>query len=146
MPGLLLPISSLPDPLVFTEEADYSKTLLTGAGSSWTINHVAPGSDLFRYTGDYGITWSDWKPYEDKTEMNGDVFVNKFWDAQHLMVQYFSNISGSAAPVVHADSSDYKGGERRFPKILARGDFNNVRRRFFCLLPLPCNSKLTRVF
>lgn len=40
------------------------------------------------------------------------------------MVQYYSDTSGSAAPVVHADSPSYTGGERRVPKILARGSYN----------------------
>lgn len=41
------------------------------------------------------------------------------------MVQYYSDTSGSAAPVVHADSPDWKGGERRVPKMLARGSLNS---------------------
>ena len=79
---------------------------------------------MFRYSGTYGLTWSDWAAYESETNIPDSTFDGKFWDAQHIQVQYFSELSGSSAPLVHADSSDYKGGERRVPKILARGDFN----------------------
>lgn len=43
------------------------------------------------------------------------------------MVQYYSNISGSAAPIVHADDDVYKasnGAQRRVPRMLARGTYN----------------------
>lgn len=39
------------------------------------------------------------------------------------MVQYWSALSQSAGPPVHADAL-YIGGERRNPSYLARGEFN----------------------
>ncbi|CED84111.1 alpha--glucan synthase [Phaffia rhodozyma] len=113
----------LDNPLVFIDEADYSSDLLSGSAGSWTLNHKAAGADLFRYSGTYGIDWSDWFAYENTTSLNDSVFDGKFWSGQHIMVQYYSNISGSAAPIVHADA-DYTGGQRRVPRVLARGTYN----------------------
>ncbi|KAL7417332.1 putative alpha-glucan synthase [Mrakia frigida] len=121
---LMVRKGAIDNAMVWTVQADYSKTLLTGSAGSWTLNHAAAGAEKFRYSGTYGLTWSDWADYEATTSISDDTFNDKFWDDQHIQVQYWSELAGSAAPLVHGDSSTYTGGERRVPKLLARGDFN----------------------
>ncbi|KAL7416221.1 putative alpha-1,3-glucan synthase [Mrakia frigida] len=121
---LLVRKGALDNAMVWTSQADYSKTLLTGSAGSWTLNHAASGAERFRYSGTYGLSWSPWADYEETTSISDETFDDKFWDDQHIQVQYWSALAGSAAPLVHGDSSTYTGGERRVPKILARGDFN----------------------
>ena len=109
--------------MVFTEAADYNDQLLLGSPGSYKLNNTAVGADLMRYSGTYGVNWTDWMRYETEVDLPDSVFEGKFWDGQHIQVQYHSNVSGSSAPMVQGDL-DFTGGQRRFPKLLARGDFN----------------------
>ncbi|KAI5452972.1 hypothetical protein NCC49_006506 [Naganishia albida] len=109
--------------MVDQDAGSYSSTLLTQSDGKLYINHNAPGADKFRYTVDWGTYWSDWADYETTTEvtMVADK-KSKFWDGEHVEVQYWSEITGSAAHVVQGDVG--YNGIRRFPQLIARGSFN----------------------
>jgi len=109
--------------MVFTEAADYSDSLLLGSAGAYKLNNTAVGANRMRYSGTYGVDWSDWMPYASEVDLPDSVFAGQFWDGQHIQVQYHSDVSGSSAPMVQGDV-DFTGGQRRFPKLLARGDFN----------------------
>jgi alpha-1,3-glucan synthase len=108
--------------MVFPDTAEYSDSILSESSGVYTITHAAPGADMFRYSADFGQTWTDWTAYEDTTTANATLFEDKWWDGHHVEVQYWSEISGSAATIVQGDAG--WTGERRFPQLLARGVFN----------------------
>lgn len=70
-------------------ESDYDPTALTESNNVYTFTHKAIGADKFRYTGDYGKTWSDWKDFEASTTIDGNIFQNKenVWKGAHIIVQ-----------------------------------------------------------
>ncbi|KAG8699976.1 Cell wall alpha-1,3-glucan synthase ags1, partial [Ceratobasidium sp. 394] len=105
--------------------ADYDNEAFGYSGGSYTFTHKAIGADKFRYTWNYGKNWTDWAAYEDTTTIPGSVFEptkDMFWDGQHLIVQYWSEVVGSSSAVVHADRG--YSHPRRVPQYIARGPFN----------------------
>ncbi|KAH9484208.1 Cell wall alpha-1,3-glucan synthase mok13 [Psilocybe cubensis] len=95
-------------------------------GGKYTFTHKAFGADFFRYSGNFGKTWTAWTRWEDTTTIDSSVFKknsDNFWAGDHIQVQYWSNATTSAAHMVHADLN-YNGKPRRVPQFLARGPFN----------------------
>ena len=92
------------------------------------VSHNAPGADKWRYTLDFGSTYSEWMPYTD-----GDVTVPpknwtgtkaQAWAGDHIMVQYWNRMAGSSDHFQHGDA-DWDGKpERRFPNMWLEGEFN----------------------
>ncbi|KAL7424549.1 hypothetical protein Q5752_000233 [Cryptotrichosporon argae] len=119
---LLLRVGSDDNVMVYPDN-DYSTTLLSVSDGTYTANHSAAGADKYRYSGNFGQTWSAWADYEQSTTLNASLFENNWWDGDHVLVQYWSAIAGSAAHAVHADAG-YSGHQRRYPQFLARGAFN----------------------
>lgn len=103
---------------------DYDNDALEVADEKLTFTHKAYGADMLRYSGNFGRSWSRWTPWEAVTELPLDIFRAEanFWAGQHLIVQYWSEVAGSSAQVVHADRN--YGRARRVPQYLARGPFN----------------------
>jgi alpha-1,3-glucan synthase len=107
------------------QSADYDNDAFGYSDGSYTFTHKALGADKFRYTWNYGKNWTDWAPYEDVTTIPGSLFVptpDMFWEGQHLIVQYWSEVASSSAAVVHADRG--YNHPRRVPQYIARGPFN----------------------
>ncbi|KAG2368619.1 glycoside hydrolase family 13/glycosyltransferase family 5 protein [Suillus spraguei] len=106
-------------------ESDYDSTDFKYTDGQYTFTHRAYGADMFRYSGNYGLSWSNWTSWENVTTIPADVLSNSdtFWTGQHLMVQYWSSVATTASVVVHADLN-YKQ-QRRVPQFLARGPFND---------------------
>ncbi|KAG8751386.1 Cell wall alpha-1,3-glucan synthase ags1, partial [Ceratobasidium sp. 423] len=106
-------------------DADYDNAAFGYSDGSYSFTHNAIGADSFRYSWNYGKNWSDWTAYEDKTTIPGSAFVptsDMFWDGQHLIVQYWSELAGSSTAVVHADRG--YSNPCRVPQFIARGPFN----------------------
>ncbi|CUA76935.1 alpha-1,3-glucan synthase [Rhizoctonia solani] len=106
-------------------DADYDNEAFGYSDGSYTFTHSAIGADRFRYSWNYGKNWTDWTAYEDKTTIPGSVFNptdDMFWEGEHLIVQYWSELAGSSTAVVHADRGF--SNPRRVPQFIARGPFN----------------------
>lgn len=105
-------------------ESDYDNEALSYEDGKFTFRHRAFGADKFRYTANFGRSWSRWQDWETVTEIPASVFrsSDNFWSGQHIIVQYWAAVVGSTAQVVHADRN--YGRTRRFPQLLARGPFN----------------------
>ncbi|WWD19870.1 hypothetical protein CI109_104338 [Kwoniella shandongensis] len=120
---LLIRVGTHDNPIVFPDEAQFSDTLLSVSNGVYTVNHSAPGADMFRYSADFGQTWAAWANYETTSTLNATLFKDLWWDGDHVVVQYYSAIAGSSNQLVHADAN-WNGGNRRWPQLLARGKFN----------------------
>ncbi|KAJ3781651.1 glycoside hydrolase family 13 and glycosyltransferase family 5 protein [Lentinula aff. detonsa] len=115
--------------MVFPESDYDSEQGLVGVGEGrYEYRNRAVGADMLRYSLDFGISWSEWREWENVTVIDvgdeRDRGVEWFWEGVHVMVQYWSQSTLSSATIVHADSTDYTGPPRRLPGLLARGEFN----------------------
>ncbi|KAK3695819.1 putative cell wall alpha-1, 3-glucan synthase [Podospora appendiculata] len=114
------------NPIVFPTSANYSTTLLTKEGDKLFVNHAASGADKWRYSTNWGSSWSDWQDYKDKKSPIDNLPWSgtklQAWDGDHVMVQYWSKTLGSSAFMQSGDSTPQTA--RRFPHIFAEGTFN----------------------
>jgi alpha-1,3-glucan synthase len=123
-------MGSVYNPMVFPSVANYSSTLLGHDDAGMYINHHAAGADLFRYSFDWGSSWSDWETYTgDRTLVNQDDTwsgtTRQAWTGTHVKVQYWSKKSGSSSQMQEGDLNPkaLQAG-RRWPHLFLHGSFN----------------------
>jgi len=127
---LIIRKGGLDNAIVFPNSsvASYDDDILNAnddGSDTFTIKHKAAGADLFRFSADFGKTWSTWRAYEAETVVNASTFDGEHsWDGQHIMVNYWSELLGSSAHMVHGDANWYGVGTRRVPGWAAKGEFN----------------------
>lgn len=124
----LLRIGQPDNPMLFTF-ANYSSNLLhqTNNGTLF-IQHHAAGADKYRYSTNWGSTFSKWIPYSggndtiDELEWSGT--KQQRWDGKHIRVDYWSRWTGSSDYVQQGDA-DWSGNQpRRFPHLFFNGPYN----------------------
>ncbi|KAI9612902.1 hypothetical protein KEM48_003978 [Puccinia striiformis f. sp. tritici PST-130] len=122
---LIIRKGSHDNPITFQTVA-YSKSLLhKGSDGLFQLLSNAAGADLMRYSGDFGKTWFKWQPYAKVVGLPAGTFSDsQFWEGNHIRVQYWSKLGGSAAQAVDSDYG-YSGTDvRTVPQLLLRGPFN----------------------
>ena len=128
----LIRIGGTQNPLVFPRIANYSQEILfQDADKDLFVSHKASGADKWRYSLNWGSSWSDWNDYEGG---NSTVRPQPWsgtkrqrWSGEHVILQYWSRLTGSSDTVQHADlsTSEKPNTEtRRFPHLFAHGPFN----------------------
>jgi alpha-1,3-glucan synthase len=119
------------NPTVWPNQANYSRSLLysnTSNDGTLLVSHNAPGADKWRYSLDFGATYSPWMPY---TSANVSVPPKVWsgtklqaWDSEHIIVQYWNKVTSSSNHYQHGDLDwEYKP-PRRFPHFWVQGNFN----------------------
>ncbi|KAK3392778.1 alpha amylase [Podospora didyma] len=124
----LIRIGKPDNPVVWPFTANYSSTLLTqdNEGKLY-INHRAAGATKWRFSTNWGSTWSDWVVYKggaQRTPINPldwSGAAHQAWEGHHVMVQYFSAPLGSSSFMQHGDT---QSTTRRFPHLFLQGPFN----------------------
>lgn len=123
----LIRIGGADNPLIFPMTANYSSSLLgKDANGNLTLSHTAPGASWFRYSTNWGSTYSEWKVYETNSTISKLAWSgtsDQEWKGEHVIVQYWSQLLGSSSYVQEGDL-DYEGLQRRFPHMWASGPFN----------------------
>ncbi|KAI9790086.1 MAG: hypothetical protein M1816_005556 [Peltula sp. TS41687] len=127
----LLRVGREDNPMVFPKTADYSPDLLhrnDDDGSLW-VSHKAVGADKFRYSLDWGSTYSDWEEYtgRETTLVRKKVWSGtkrQSWDGEHVIMEYWSQMTGSSDHIQHADLDRDNRHRRRFPHLFLHGPFN----------------------
>lgn len=123
----LIRVGQWDNPVVFPVTSNYSTTLLTKSDSGdLTLTHTAPGASWFRYSTNWGSTYSAWKLYENTStisELEWSGTSDQEWSGTHVIVQYWSQLLGSSSYQQEGDL-DYDGPSRRFPHMWASGPFN----------------------
>jgi alpha-1,3-glucan synthase len=81
------------NPVVFPITANYTSNLLKKDGNgNLVVSHKANGADKFRYSMNWGRTYSSWNLYNGEgTPVNMSLMDNeseKTWDAEHVIVEY----------------------------------------------------------
>ncbi|THX82417.1 putative alpha 1,3 glucan synthase [Aureobasidium pullulans] len=116
------------NPMVFPRTANYSTNVLSkGADGALLVSHQAAGADRWRYSTNWGSSWSDWQIYDGtqatvkKQPWSGT--KHQKWSGDHIILQYWSRTTGSSSHMQHADL-DQKQTPRRFPHLYANGIFN----------------------
>lgn len=114
------------NPVVFPTTANYSSTLLVRTQNELMLNHTAAGADLFRYSTNFGTTFSDWQAYTggiqaiEKQAWSGTNLQK--WKGEHVRVEYFSRFAGSSD---HVQQGDIGSKPRRFPHMFLNGPYNS---------------------
>ncbi|RDH26749.1 hypothetical protein BDQ94DRAFT_164227 [Aspergillus welwitschiae] len=113
----LFRIGQIDNPMVFTM-ANYSSSLLhKDANGTLFIQYHAAGADKYRYSTNWGTTFSDWTDYRGGNDtiqtLKWSGTKKQKWDGYHVRVEYWSRWTGS---------SDYV--PRRFPYIFFNGPYN----------------------
>ncbi|KAI4280846.1 MAG: hypothetical protein L6R38_004122 [Xanthoria sp. 2 TBL-2021] len=118
------------NPMVFPLSSNYTRNLLhkNDRDGSLYISPRATGADKFRYSTNWGTSFSDWSDY---TGGNTTVFSQPWsgtkdqeWDGTHVIVHYWSEMAGSSEHVQHADLNRGKLPVRRWPHASVEGDWN----------------------
>lgn len=123
----LFRIGQSDNPMVFPRTANYSSSLLTKSDNgSLIVNHAAAGADKWRYSTNWGSSFSEWMPYVggksliEKQAWSGT--SKQAWKGTHVRVEYFSRLAGSSDHVQESDSSF--STPRRFPHLFLNGPYN----------------------
>ncbi|KAJ5273224.1 hypothetical protein N7478_008349 [Penicillium angulare] len=125
----LIRIGRQDNPITFTS-ANYSSSLLyrDNNGNLFIRQHAA-GADMYRYSTNWGSTFSKWLPYEGgnhtikKQHWSGTKAQE--WKGEHVRVEYFSRFTGSSDYVQEGDALDWDPKmPRRFPHLFFNGPFN----------------------
>jgi alpha-1,3-glucan synthase len=104
--------------------AVYNASLFTQSGGNFAFAHNAFGADMFRYSWNFGVNWTDWKAWEDTTSIPASQFQGKdyFWEGQHIIVQcellWSILLSPLADSVCDRLELRYSGFERRHARRL----------------------------
>jgi alpha-1,3-glucan synthase len=117
-------IGTADNTIVFPRSANYSTELLfKNPDSSLYVAHKASGADQWRYSLNWGSTYSTWQAYRggnstlQKQPWSGTKL--QAWSGDHVIVQYFSKAAGSSSHVIHGDAEKQKT-PRRFPHLFAQ--------------------------
>ncbi|KAM7214975.1 alpha-1,3-glucan synthase [Rhypophila decipiens] len=117
------------NPIVWPS-ANYTRGVLEiDSAGQWWVNHRAIGATAWRYSTNWGSTWSPWTDFNLKNKrgrisnMPWSGTPLQEWKGNHLMVQYFSKPLGSSAYIQHSDSNDVTF-DRAFPHIRLHGPYN----------------------
>jgi len=90
----LFRIGKQDNPVIFPRTANYTLGLLHMENGRFYISQQAAGADLFRYSTNWGSSWSAWQTYH-----GGNVTIDRqfwsgtkrqAWKAEHIIMQYWS--------------------------------------------------------
>lgn len=127
----LLRVGQSDNPMVFPNSANYSYNMLfRDTDHSLYVSHKAAGADMFRYSLDFGTTYSDWEGFNNGGNPNTTLAPKvwsgtklQVWEGEHVIVQYWSRLVGSSDHIQHADLG-IGSWQRQFPNVFLEGIFN----------------------
>lgn len=120
---------ALDNPMIFPLTANYSTSLLTKTETTGELflRHSAPGADMWRYSTNFGSSFSQWMKYTSDLvsiqPQNWSGTKQQRWDGEHVQVQYFSRLTGSSSYLQEGDANDNMY-LRRFPHLFLNGPYN----------------------
>jgi alpha-1,3-glucan synthase len=116
------------NPMIFPRVANYTTGILKQDSKGLHVSHVAPGASKWRYSTNWGSNWSDWQDYKggdsDLPKQPWSGKKRQEWKGEHVILQYWSRVTGSSDHVQHVDTN-YDGPPRRFPHLFAHGPYND---------------------
>ncbi|PWY70843.1 alpha-1,3 glucan synthase [Aspergillus sclerotioniger CBS 115572] len=123
----LLRVGQIDNPMIYYT-ANYSSSLLHEySNGSLYIQHHAAGADKWRYSTNWGSSFSDWMDYTGGnttiTENSWSGTSKQAWKGYHVRAEYWSQWTGSSDYVQEGDT-DWTKPPRRFPHIFWEGPYN----------------------
>lgn len=124
---LIFRIGQTDNPVVFPLNANYSKSLLTKDDDQLTVHHRAAGATMWRYSTNWGTTFSNWTTYTggnstiEKQPWSGTKLQK--WNGDHVRVEYYNPLVGQSDIVQQGDASTTTKS-RRFPHLFWNGPYN----------------------
>ncbi|CAP82936.1 Pc15g00500 [Penicillium rubens Wisconsin 54-1255] len=125
----LIRVGQSDNPMIFTT-ANYSSSLLHERkdGTLFIAQHAA-GADKYRYSTNWGSTFTQWLPYEGGNhsiqELPWSGTKKQRWEGKHVRIEYWSRLTGSSDYVQEGDGPDWTPAiRRRFPHLFFNGPFN----------------------
>lgn len=117
------------NPMVFPLTSNYTRDVLhKDESGSLYVSHKASGAELFRYSTNWGTTYSQWLKYDgSNTTLTPQVWTgteDQKWSGEHVILHYWSDMTGSSDHVQHADVGRENKPPRRWPKAFIQGPFN----------------------
>lgn len=124
----LFRVGSKENVMVFPQIANYSTTLVNSkSDGTLQVSHSAAGADKWRYSTNYGATFSDWMTYsggnDSITEQDWSGTSKQKWSGKHVIVDYWSKLAGSSDHRQEGDLN-YDGHPRRWPHMFLNGPYN----------------------
>ncbi|KAI4941950.1 hypothetical protein J4E91_010500 [Alternaria rosae] len=123
----MIRIGAKNNPMVFPRIANYTTGILKKDSKGLHVSHVAPGANRWRYSTNWGSTWSQWEDYKggnsDLQTQSWSGTKRQRWEGEHVTLQYWNRVTGSSDHIQHTDTN-YKGQPRRFPHLFAHGPYN----------------------
>lgn len=124
---LLFRVGQLDNPMVFNE-ANYTRAILHQDNKGGLfVSHKAAGADLFRYSTNWGSSYSDWLPYTGgNTSITRQVWSgtkSQEWSGEHVILQYWSRMTASSDYIQQGDL-DSTMTPRRYPHLYWQGPYN----------------------
>ncbi|KAN0076355.1 putative alpha-1,3-glucan synthase [Elaphomyces granulatus] len=116
------------NPMIFSS-ANYSSSLLHQYDNGTLyIQHHAAGADMYRYSTNWGSSFSNWQTYKGGNATTPELPWSgtslQGWDGKHIRVEYFSRLSGSSDYVQEGDVNWDSSLPRRFPHLFWNGPYN----------------------
>lgn len=121
-----------PENIVVFPKNNASVSILHKDSSTGDLYIVSnsPGADKFRYSLNWGSTYSSWSSYNSSnftlTPQSWSGTSAQKWKGEHVIVQYWSQLAGSADHYKHSELSgeNLNIHARRFPHIFTQGAWN----------------------
>ena len=116
------------NPIVFPLTSNYTTGLLhRDASGQLYVSPKAPGAEKWRYSTNWGSSYSDWMDYTGKNENIEELHWTgtsiQDWEGTHIESQYWSDMTGSAEHVQHSDLEP-RTVARRWPHVHVQGPWN----------------------
>ena len=115
------------NPIVFPWSGNYTRGIYQkDEQGNLVLSPNAAGADLFRYSTNFGSSYSEWMPYTGRnvtieTQSWSGTDLQK-WEGDHLVMTYWSRLAGSADHLQHTDLE--QRAPRRWPHAFVQGQFN----------------------
>ena len=115
------------NPMVFPTTSNYTSGVLRqDQNGSLFYNHQAAGADLWRYSTNFGTSYSSWLPYSGQESLielqSWSGTSQQAWYGTHVIAQYWSGMTGSSDHVQHTDLETVT--PRRWPHAHLQGTWN----------------------
>ncbi|THZ81338.1 alpha-1,3-glucan synthase [Aureobasidium pullulans] len=124
----MLRVGRKDNPVVFPRSANYTTGLVhrDATTGELRVTPKAAGSTQWRFSTNYGSSWSDWTSYTGETttieEQAWSGTSAQQWSGVHIVTQYYSPLIGSTDHVQHSDLDAEV--PRRWPKVHVQGPWN----------------------
>jgi alpha-1,3-glucan synthase len=118
------------NPMVFPWSANYTRNLLhkDPKTDDLYISPRAPGAEKFRYSTNWGSSWSEWADYVGANTtlkpQHWSGTKEQEWEGEHVILNFWSAMTGSSEHIQHADLDRHDLPPRRWPHVYLQGSWN----------------------